>query len=249
MAECGANYPVFKAEADSAGIVLGKLVTANLTVNLASGEIYADDSLAEQLSEFSSGSLAMETDDLTDEKAAKVYGCSVSDGVVVYNTGDTAPRGSLGYYKVLMRNGVKYYKAYYYPRVRAALGNDNAQTRNNAITFQAVSTTFTIFADDNGDWRETKTFSSADAAKAWLATKCALGEYYAVRVSVQGAEGTDAVDKIGEFYVAAGSDFALDITGTVTKLYDNGQDKTASISTGTYTISAIAADHTVAVIF
>lgn len=249
MAEFGANYPVFKAEADSAGIVLGKLVTANLTVNLASGEMYADDSLAEQLSEFSSGSLAMETDDLTDDKAAKIYGCSVADGVVTYNAGDTAPRGSLGYYKVLMRNGVKYYKAYYYPRVRAALGNDNAQTRNNAITFQAVSTTFTIFADDDGDWRETKTFSTAEAAKGWLATKCSLGIYHAVAVSVQGAEGTDDVDKIGEFYVADGSDFVMNITGTVSKLYDNGTDKTASISTGVYTIASIAEDHTVAVIF
>ena len=57
------------------------------------------------------------------------------------------------------------------------------------------------------------------------------------------------MDKIGEFYVADGSDFVMNITGTVSKLYDNGTDKTASISTGVYTIASIAEDHTVAVIF
>lgn len=174
MAEFGANYPVFKKDGASAGVVLGRLVAANLTVNLASGELYADDQLAEQLSEFASGSLAMETDDLEDENAKEIYGCNVSDGVVTYNKGDTAPLGKLGYYKVLMRKGVKYYKAYVYPRVRAALGNDNAQTRGSSITFQTTATTFTVFCDDNGDWRKTETFSTAADAISFLNTQCGI---------------------------------------------------------------------------
>ena len=95
MAEFGANYPCFCADSKEAGVVLGKLVSANLTVNLASGEIYADDGLAEQLSEFASGTIAMETDDMTDDNAAEVYGCTVSEKVVTYNKGDSAPRGVL----------------------------------------------------------------------------------------------------------------------------------------------------------
>ena len=96
MAEFGAKYPCFKPDTAEAGIVLGKLVAANLTVNLASGELFADDALDEQLSEFASGSLAMETNDLTDENAAVVYGCNVNDMVVTYNVGNTAPSGVLG---------------------------------------------------------------------------------------------------------------------------------------------------------
>ena len=176
MAGFGANYPCFKPEDASAGVVLGKLVSANLTVNLASGELYADDALAEQLSEFASGSIAMETDDLTDENAGVVYGCTVSEKMVTYNKNDTAPRGSLGYYKVLMRSGKKYFKAYFYPLVRAALGNDNAQTRGSNINFTTESTTFTVFADDNGDWRMTETFDTADAAKEWINEKCSVAD-------------------------------------------------------------------------
>lgn len=173
MADFGANYPCFCPDgASKTGVVLGKLVSANLTVNLASGELYADDGLAEQLSEFASGSIAMETDDLSDANAEAVYGCTVSDGVVTFNKEDTAPRGKLGYYKVLMRQGVKYFKAYFYPRVRAAVGNDNAQTKGSSITFQTTSTAFTVFADDDGNWRKIKTCDTAADAKTWINTQC-----------------------------------------------------------------------------
>ena len=176
MAEFGAKYPCFKSSATgvTAGVVLGKLVSANLTVNLASGELYADDTLAEQLSEFASGSIAMETDDLTDDNAEKVYGCTVSEGLVTYKQGDTPPLGKLAYYKVLMRNGTRMYKGYYYPKVRAAIGNDNAQTRGSSITFQTTQTTFTVFADTDGTWRQTKEFDTEAAAKSWVQTQCSI---------------------------------------------------------------------------
>lgn len=174
MAEFGAKYPCFKKDNASAGVVLGKLVAANLTVTLASGELYADDALDEQLSEFASGSLAMETNDLTDDNAAEIFGCNVSEGVVTYNVGDTAPSGCLAYYKSLLRNKTKYYKAIFYPCVRAALGNDNAQTKGSSIQFSTAQTTFTVMADDNGDWRKMKTFDTEAAAKAWVETQCSI---------------------------------------------------------------------------
>lgn len=174
MAEFGAKYPCFKPDDAEKGVVLGKLVAANLTVNLASGELYADDALDEQLSEFASGSLAMETNDLTDENAAQVYGCKVNDKTVVYNVGDTAPSGKLAYYKSLMRNKKKYYKGIFYPCARAALGNDNAQTKGGSITFATTQTTFTIMANDAGDWRHTQTFETEEAVKEWINGLCGI---------------------------------------------------------------------------
>ena len=73
--------------------------------------------------------------------------------------------------------------------------------------------------------------------------------WYSVNIQVQGASGTDAVTPVGVVAVAAGEDLALTITGTPTALYDNGTDNVSSASGGTYTISEIAADHAVAVIF
>ncbi len=169
MAYFGANYPVFCPNGAAEGVVLGKLVGANLTVNLASGELYADDELAEQDRTFASGSLAMETDDMEDDVAATVYGATASGGVVTYRASDSAPMGKLAYIKSIMRSGAKLFKACFYPQVRAAVSNDNAQTKGNAINFATTSTTFTVFPDrETGEWRETKTFDFREAAVSWV---------------------------------------------------------------------------------
>ena len=85
MAQFGAKRPIFaptKTTPDNAlptydyekVVTVGKLVKADLTVTNASGELYADDALAEKVDMFASGSLALETDDKTDEvHAAREY--------------------------------------------------------------------------------------------------------------------------------------------------------------------------------
>ena len=249
MAEFGAKHPCFCPDNAEKGIVLGKLVAANLTVNMASGEIYADDELAEQVSEFSSGNLAMETDDLTDENAQVVYGCQVRDGEVIYNTDDKAPRGCLAYFKSLMRGGVKFYKGFFYPRARAALGNDSATTKGANITFTTAQTAFTIMSDDAGDWRKTKTFTDSDSAAAWCEQMTKVASYHVVRVTAQGVDAKTKVDKIGEFYVPHGTAFVLGVKGTAAALYDNGEDKKTSVSGQKYNLAAVTEDHEIAVIY
>ena len=174
MAEFGAKHPCFKSAAKNSGVVLGKLVAANLTVTLASGELYADDALAEELSEFARGSLAMEVDNLDDDTATEIYGAEATEGEVTYNKDDTPPEGVLGYFKTLMVSGAKKYKAFIYPRAKAAIGNDDAQTRGSSITFQTAKPTFTIMADANGDWRKTQTFDTEAAAVTYVNTACGI---------------------------------------------------------------------------
>lgn len=172
MAAFGASYPVFFPTNAGDGIVLGKLVAANLTVALSSGELYADDQLAEQASDFASGALVVETDDLTAEKAAGVYGATLSEGAVVFNEDDTPPVGVLGYYKKIMRNGVKSFKGFVYPCARAALGNDNAQTKGSSITFQTSEINFVILPNQRGDWRKTYESESEALVLKWLNLRC-----------------------------------------------------------------------------
>ena len=101
-----------------------------------------DDGLAESVEEFASGSIAMETDDMLDDVASVVYGTKVEEKLVRYNTADDPPSGGLAYYKKLMRRGNLVFKGYFYPRVKAALGNDTAQTKADSITFGTSATTF-----------------------------------------------------------------------------------------------------------
>ncbi len=182
MAQFGARYIKFnpiKEQPENAlpvymdqdPVQVGRLVKADLTVNMASGELYADDELAESMSEFSSATLAAETDDMVDEVASVVYGCEVVDKTVHYKYGDTPPEGGLAYFKTLVRKGEKSFKGVFYPRAKAALGNDSAQTRGNSITFGTTATTFTIFSCNSGDWRLTEEFATEAEAKAWVDAK------------------------------------------------------------------------------
>lgn len=181
MASFGAKYPFFskvKEEPDgalpiydAAPVRIGRLVKADLAVQLASGKLYADDALAESVDEFVSGTIEMETDDMTDDVASVVYGATVSNKTVKYNINDAPPAGGLGYLKRLMRNKKVICKAYYYPMVKAALGNDTAQTKTDSITFGTNTTTFTVFACNNGDWRHTEEFDTEEEAVAWIKEK------------------------------------------------------------------------------
>lgn len=178
MASFGAKYPHFcpvKTEPEGARptydgnpVRIGRLVKADLSITLASGQLYADDQLAESVDEFVSGSVAMETDDMTDEVAAVIYGATVEDGTVHYNVADDPPKGGYGYIKKLMRDKKVLYKAYFYPLVKAVLGNDSAATKSNSITFGTTATTLTIFACETGDWRDTHETSTEADALAWL---------------------------------------------------------------------------------
>lgn len=109
MSQFGAKYIKFNPIKDqpenalptyseNGPVRMGRLVKADLTVNMATGELYADDELAESVSEFSSGSLVVETDDMEDKVASVVYGCEVVDKLVHYKSGDAPPEGGVAYY-------------------------------------------------------------------------------------------------------------------------------------------------------
>lgn len=181
MATFGAKYPCFapiKSEPDGGLpvygdiVTIGRLIKGDLSLSFASGKLYADDTLAESVEEFVSGNIDLETDDILDDVAAVVYGATVTeDGLVDYKAGDNPPMGGLAYYKALMRNGVKLYKGYYYPKVKATLGNDTAQTKGDSITFGTSSTSFTVFECNSGSWRQTKEFDDEGEVIAWVDEK------------------------------------------------------------------------------
>lgn len=183
MAAFGAQFPCFAPfateETDttmptySPGVTIGELVSANLTITLANGEIWGDDKKIENVNEFASGAIPMETVDMLDSVAEVVYGATVADGEVHYKSTDAAPYGGLAYYKSLIRGSKKYYKGYFFPKVQAAVGNDNAQTKGSSITFQTTTTNFTVMAPlfDEGAWMIQSTMETIAEAKAWVKEK------------------------------------------------------------------------------
>ena len=62
-------------------------------------------------------------------------------------------------------------KGYFYPRVKAILGNDSAATKADSITFGTNSTTFTVFRCNSDDWRITEELATEAEALAWVKEK------------------------------------------------------------------------------
>ena len=185
------TLPVYKGEP----VKIGRLVKADLTLTMASGKLYADDELAESAEEFVSGSIAMETDDILDTVASVIYGATVKEKTVVYNTSDNPPPGGLAYYKKLMRHGKLVFKGLFFPRVKAALGNDAAQTKADSITFGTSTTNFTVSNANNGDWRFTEEFETEDADLAWV--KAMLGFKAEELTPAAAAPKPSAGEKVG----------------------------------------------------
>ncbi len=181
MAAFGARYLRFAQITDeTAGqlptyetaVALGGLIKADLTVNYASGEMYADDKLAEKVDEFISGSIAVEVDELKDNIAAKIYGATFTEqNEKIDNSSDSAPYGGLGYIKSLMKNKNRFFRAYYYPKVRAVMGNDNAATKASSISMTSTPINLTIYEPETGDWRYTKEFETVGEAQKWVDEK------------------------------------------------------------------------------
>lgn len=166
--EAQATLPTYGAEI----VDIGEAISGNLTVNLASGELYSNDALNIKMTDFANASIALETDGLDDEVATVLFGATANEGLVTYKAGDAAPNGGLTYYTPMRdKTGAVYYKGYFFPKVQAAMGNDNAATKGSSISFQTANTTFTIMKCNSDAWMQTEVLSTEAEALAWCETK------------------------------------------------------------------------------
>lgn len=178
-AKVGMKCPMFAPiTAEAAGklptygekILVGEAISASLTVNMTSGELHGDDALLIKVSDFVSGTIALNTVGIDDDVAAALYGATVDEGLVVYNAGDSAPNGGFAYYAPMVeaKTNKPYFKGIYFPKVQAAMGNDNSATKAGSVTIQTANTTLTVMKAENGDWMHTEILETEAAALAWV---------------------------------------------------------------------------------
>lgn len=217
MAKFGLKYPCFKPRGEAAGMVLGGLVSANYTPNRANAELYADNVLKESDYSLLSADVAMELDDLTDEKASGLFGQEMEDGVLLVKGEDAAPEGVLGYYMTVRRSGLNRYVARAYDRARAQSGNENAQTKGSNTAFQTTNVTFHAVPDEEtGMVYRQKTFATEAEAIAWIQAQCGLtGENASLSaLSLGTAALTPVFDPAVTEYTAATTNATNTVTAT-----------------------------------
>ena len=80
---CGAKMKTEPMDAEptyEAGKQLGKAVSSNLSITNSEGELWADDQIAESMSEFASGTFTAEVDNIALADQAYMYGAKYVDG-------------------------------------------------------------------------------------------------------------------------------------------------------------------------
>ena len=183
MAGFGAKYPCWAPMATepaaavptySAGQVLGKLVSASRSISNAEGELWGDDMRAEYLSEFASGTLDLSVTALTDAQLTALYGATATDGEIAFDKDDTIPYGGVGFYQVLMRGGTKYYRAYFYPKCKAIIGEASVETKGPSVNFTPEALQFSIDSPNYGGWCLVETFADEKDAIDWVKDKCSI---------------------------------------------------------------------------
>ncbi len=191
MATIGVKHPVYAPIATipdestptyGAGIILGKMTKVDINFNYAEGSLYADDALAEYDAKLQGGTITIGVDELPITKRTMLFHhlTSTSGGkTTLYACADdTIPHGGFGYYKTLMVDSVRKYKARWYYNVTFHEGNEGAETANDGINFkdtEIIGTFIPVYDADIGDAiYEEQEFTSESDAKTWLDTHAGI---------------------------------------------------------------------------
>ena len=183
MAEIGMQYPVWAeitgysntgAPVYGTGMVIGKAVSANLNWQKEDNELYGDDSVAETDSSITGYTLDVGITALDESKAGKMVGLRKVGTTDEYEiTDEDPPYGGHGYIRVLKRNGVRLYKAVFYPKIQFSIPNETSNTKGKSISWGtpvANGKGMAVYEDSSGKgkFRKEQVFTTLAAAKAYL---------------------------------------------------------------------------------
>lgn len=193
MAFIGLKYAVFaKIENETQGkpvtykpgIVLGRMIGANVDWERNSNPLSADDTNTEDDNSILGGKIRLNVDDLSDEAQVEAVGVlKVGEpGSEEYIEAATpADYGGVGYFRVRRKSGKTTYVAYWVYKTLLGMVGEQAKTREKQIAWQTPNVEGSIMGvviSDDGieKFRTHRTFETEAEARAWLNTKANIKE-------------------------------------------------------------------------
>ena len=190
MALIGLKYPVVGKYNESGGtvshtdgMVLAKAIQANMSINIFSATLYADDGLSESDKGFQDGTIGLNVDDLSQDAAKFIFGASEAAGgvtgddttkMLVYKGDDDAPDVGVGFYAPRKKSGVRSYRAIFFTRVKFGYPNETIDTKGEQITYGTPTIQGAIQLDATGVWKREITVADEAKAVAWLKTQAGI---------------------------------------------------------------------------
>lgn len=147
---------------------LAKAISAELSVEKAEATLYADDAVDATESEFVSGELTLDVNDLLPEDLATLLGQTKdADGVVYAGGDDIAPYVAIGFRAKKPGGMFKYLWLY---KVKFSVPDENYQTKADSIEFTTPEIVGTILTrEKDGKWKSNYDAKPDDPiAAAWF---------------------------------------------------------------------------------
>lgn len=189
MAIIGLKYPVCALLTESgttasysAGAVLAKAISANISIETSDVKLYADDGISEFDTSFIKGSVSFNIDDLSD--AMKVLLLNYTEGAEVdaaisskelsATTATTPAFIGLGFYSKRAKSSVASWRAIWFKKVQFKEPNQESTTKGESVEFKTPTLDGMITACCDTKWKEEGTFSTENGAIAWLNAKSGI---------------------------------------------------------------------------
>lgn len=130
---------------------LAKAITADLSVNITSEKLNADDGVDVAVSEFVDGELTLGVNDLSPEALEKILGLTKdSKGVLISNADDMPPYVAVGF-RAKRPDGTFHF--IWLLKVKFNIPSESYKTKSDSIEFTTPEITGTIIARTDGNWK------------------------------------------------------------------------------------------------
>ena len=147
---------------------MAEVMTADLSVSTAEGNLYADDTLSESVKEFSKGTLKIGAKDLTPEVLAELLGQMVDQNKVVWaGKDDEPPYVAVGFRAHKSNSRFRYV---WLLKVKFKIPSEKYESRGESIKFNTpeIEGDFTTRKKD-GRWKaDFVGMEDSDTAKIWF---------------------------------------------------------------------------------
>ena len=196
MAVIGLSKPYFAkysavggAVEYSGGGVIAKATEADISIEVSEdNNLYADNSIAETERTFSSGTLTLSTDDLSQEVSEAILGLKSQavgsiNGVtdidvkeLIYDDDQVVPYLGVGMIVKKMVGGVQKWRGIVLTKVMFSVPGDSAVTQGETIEWQVPTLTATVMRDDSEKhmWKREATFSTELQAEAYIKNRLGI---------------------------------------------------------------------------
>lgn len=163
------------------GTVLGKAITFSSEIEQADdNNLWGDNGIAESDRSFSSGTMTIGTDDLTQEASVLILGLTPkplgegdSNSEIVYDDDMNVPYMGFGCVVKKKHNGAYKWRAVVFPKIMFDIPPDAADTQGETIEWQTPELTATILRDDSEKhrWKMEATFGTEAEAVEYIKGK------------------------------------------------------------------------------